>query len=955
MHNKTRINARSGTSQASHQRASGNPVASAASSSNPAPGIERTSIGPQSSRRSQHDAGKASLPQRRAAPVPLSGSVPGEAEQEILDSFAERAITIALEMNPDRVDYSGRVPLNRNFPDVAAGNIRPTPVHHFDEQISPDRISETIKMDALARREFLHRGGLIVRNSGRGLNCLIIALLQHATRRYNTKNERELAQLAAGIRETLGFPPSQMLYSDDPQFEKLVEHINNNFTQQPLDVVLAQAHGPGTFMTIRPLEPPLGKRRSVLLLQSVDHYEAVLGEAAFGSDLIAQPPLAYEIPERRRKSFSMPTDSSVKEFELALIRAFDYPDVSAEDASKAMDSELQNGAENALQNSIDEEILESYATHPLVEATLREKLATKIDALHEARRSKHNTSQPESLRKFSPLPRFGGLIKARTASRLETGARIEDVPWQQPTPIILKGTITVTEQRKLHCPDDFATDLFLQICNLLEPNITDSITSKSNGAPIVLDSEGLPGYLIPPRGNKLPRPTDAYKLKSISPSGKAEHPTLPPWPTRDERESLGFADLLKYEARTILADDEGLGFPMFAFKIKSPDPDVHRTLRRVCGENLTENSAYSVFECRIGAHQLLQALNNLKLSPGLLAATAASLAVSSALTYAMDQRAIPALIQQVANSHDLSSAQRDTITAILGALTPLLTESSEWMFVRTILSILRTGKLLTRDQFFHAAKEGLKGGAIAALGSIPGNALGLRQFNSFSYIPLRMIANALAFGSASFLLSSELENSRLQLKFLTWSEDVNGTFYSSRLTEPAIAGLGIGFILSQIGAIAKGRVYSIFEGLLNVPAETLSLTAAVAMSTIGIPWVLLSGQKARHQRVVELILKKTVERLEGEQTQVEESELQTLGNISEDELYRAEHRPLEFWFPIGATVQRVTNYPSLAAATRFATGKANEIVNVLANLFTLDSRSGGAGASEGPESVASPA
>jgi hypothetical protein len=127
------------------------------------------------------------------------------------------------------------------------------------------------EMTAAAREQLRGLGAVVVPNSGTGLNCLIISLLQHATCTY-TGDSGLLAE-AQAIRERMQLGHG-MLLPDDPHFVRVVDEINRRYPEARLNVTIAMAWEGGRFMPVNNNLDP-ANTNPVLLLQGSNHYEAV--------------------------------------------------------------------------------------------------------------------------------------------------------------------------------------------------------------------------------------------------------------------------------------------------------------------------------------------------------------------------------------------------------------------------------------------------------------------------------------------------------------------------------------------------------------------------------------------------------------------------------------------------------------------------------------------------------
>lgn len=186
---------------------------------------------------------------------------------------AEAAVDLVTHLSASRLPAAGSW-VSHAAAGPVQGFIMPTPQHTNDPRAQRYAGAYMNDLDTLtisARNQLNGLGAQVVPNSGSGLNCLIISLLQHAKRDY-TRDDRYLKVEAEEIRTTLGLGQG-MLYPDDPHFANVVSLINHRYGRH-LDVTVAQAWENGSFMPINSNSAPGGQR--VLLLQSSNHYEAVV-------------------------------------------------------------------------------------------------------------------------------------------------------------------------------------------------------------------------------------------------------------------------------------------------------------------------------------------------------------------------------------------------------------------------------------------------------------------------------------------------------------------------------------------------------------------------------------------------------------------------------------------------------------------------------------------------------
>ncbi|HVW50468.1 MAG TPA: type III effector protein [Trinickia sp.] len=125
-------------------------------------------------------------------------------------------------------------------------------------------------------RWFEQRGISAAYNSGHGMDCLIISLLQHATGRYDLESEPELAALAARYRTQLAqtYPEieqgDRMLYDDEPAVEALIRAVNRDYhADMNVQLVMPRADGPTRFQVSELGTQPVG------IVMFGNHFQAV--------------------------------------------------------------------------------------------------------------------------------------------------------------------------------------------------------------------------------------------------------------------------------------------------------------------------------------------------------------------------------------------------------------------------------------------------------------------------------------------------------------------------------------------------------------------------------------------------------------------------------------------------------------------------------------------------------
>ncbi len=147
-----------------------------------------------------------------------------------------------------------------------------------DRALSPEQQARWHKAQAEERgrlagfnpklTKWLESKGLVaVPNTGHGLNCLIHALLQHASGDYDNPEPAEAANYRAEIGK------GGMLHSDDIDMQILVASINSDFDVS-MNVHVIQATESGLPVILPKLE--MGAEDNVVIWQQGAHYVAVV-------------------------------------------------------------------------------------------------------------------------------------------------------------------------------------------------------------------------------------------------------------------------------------------------------------------------------------------------------------------------------------------------------------------------------------------------------------------------------------------------------------------------------------------------------------------------------------------------------------------------------------------------------------------------------------------------------
>ncbi len=147
-------------------------------------------------------------------------------------------------------------------------------------------VAQQREIDPAPVRAWLATHGIeTVPNSGAGMNCLLIALLQHATGRYDKEYEPKLADEAQKCRAVLeqAHPEiaelDRMLYADEPAIKTALAYINTRCGAN-LDVHWVEPHADGH--PVRWLRSSTGQD-PVAIIRFGNHFEAL--RSAAGSQL----------------------------------------------------------------------------------------------------------------------------------------------------------------------------------------------------------------------------------------------------------------------------------------------------------------------------------------------------------------------------------------------------------------------------------------------------------------------------------------------------------------------------------------------------------------------------------------------------------------------------------------------------------------------------------------------
>ncbi len=189
-------------------------------------------------------------PRNAASPVPAQPEPRQPAPIRVPGEFAPRATRLALSEIPM---LGGEAPAEASAaPTSAAFQPRPEDATHA-EALAQQRDMLVGGQHADATNKWFNTHDIeAVPNSGAtGMDCLIIALLQHASGRYDAAAEPLLAEQARHYREALSqaHPEIQrgdgMLYDDEPAIRTLLQMLNERYrVSMDLQLVLPMPNGP---------------------------------------------------------------------------------------------------------------------------------------------------------------------------------------------------------------------------------------------------------------------------------------------------------------------------------------------------------------------------------------------------------------------------------------------------------------------------------------------------------------------------------------------------------------------------------------------------------------------------------------------------------------------------------------------------------------------------------------
>jgi hypothetical protein len=357
-----------------------------------------------------------------------------------------RAAALALHDIPE-LGHSARVTPGDTPAARPAAAFRPRPAQAASTQAAqePDSnpaLNEQREMMMGAGRAetlqwFEQRGIRAAYNSGHGMDCLIISLLQHATGRYAAESEPELAELAGRYRAQLAqtFPEieqgDRMLYDDEPAVEALIQTINRDYqADMNVQLIMPSADGPVRFQASALGAHPVG------VVMFGNHFQAVHramdampetdqgeGESEAAAGRMSPPRGADDA----RDADNTPEGSEARGSERTSPRA---SAISREDVTGTGDASPRASLDPRLLNRADESRISGLAAER--SRTRRDSSPLGINTPHEAMQQESDASPHASLgsRMLSRADEshMSGLAAARARARFDAGRPTAETP-----------------------------------------------------------------------------------------------------------------------------------------------------------------------------------------------------------------------------------------------------------------------------------------------------------------------------------------------------------------------------------------------------------------------------------------------------------------------------------------------------------------------------------------------
>jgi hypothetical protein len=355
---------------------------------------------------------------------------------------------------------------------------------------------------------------------------------------------------------------------------------------------------------------------------------------------------------------------------------------------------------------------------------------------------------------------------------------------------------------------------------------------------------------------------------------------------------------------------------------------------------------------RLGAQAINHVIDTKRFSKEIGYAMVASVVVSGGVAFALDYYAWSAAVRAIALRLGAEHSATKFADVMLSSLTPLAAETIDSLIVKRLLGTFKHEPLLPGSfkEFLDDLKDSLKAGAIAAAGSVPGNALALVEGRWGLTLASALGTNPIATATSGAMVPSEVAKSHAQMAAGVLQQIESGFFPKPQLSVQdgtsdaetlvrhvksdthdalkvapgdglAINSMGIGSILSLMAnapldlAVRMGsldrKVQKIVAIAVNTPTEILSLgTGILTGMYLGGAGALMTTDREKNSRMVELIANKAIERLNG-------GESQPSIEITKAELDAIQHPKLELSFGLGNGI----------------VGAMNGVVDLLVNLF----------------------
>lgn len=352
---------------------------------------------------------------------------------------------------------------------------------------------------------------------------------------------------------------------------------------------------------------------------------------------------------------------------------------------------------------------------------------------------------------------------------------------------------------------------------------------------------------------------------------------------------------------------------------------------------------------RMGAQAIQAVLSHKQFTPALGWSMLASMVASGGVAFALDVVAWGAVTKAIASAYGEDHPATQFAEVMLASLTPLFAEGMDSFVIKRLLGTFQHEPLLpeSMEEFMDDLKASFVSGTIAAVGSIPNNAVELTQ--SWAMQPVSLVANQIAVSTSGAMVPHEVAEGHGEMASGVLERMNEGFFPAPGVALPADAGetrarraladhaladtqgalevapghglsinsMGIGSVISLLTGflpfdsmsrahVLRPVVQKIATIMVNTPTEVLSLgTGILTANHLGGLGGRLTTDAEKHRRVIELIAHKAVERLARSQEQ-ESGEAPGI-EITEDELRAIEHPSLAVTFPAGRAIVNTMN------------------------------------------------